>query len=161
MRSSSPARSSALRVYGCVVGMRDGGDQQVHYPAAWLAPSLHGSGGQLRIAAGDRIVNGQRVKAALDGTETVQPECAILGVFRDKHAKLQLSKNGDADGRSPGMGATSLAIRTLVSRMPRLAGSPTDRQGCHQEGHDRLSNPDQPGHRRPRQDRPRAAKCAG
>ena len=95
------------RVYGRAVGMRGGCDQQVHHPAAWLAPDLRDSIGQLRVAVGDCIVDGQRVKAALDSAETIQPKGAILRGFRDKHTELQFGETGDADGQFAGNGSNA------------------------------------------------------
>jgi hypothetical protein len=91
-----------------------------------LSADLGDSGGELCVAVGDGAVNRQRVEPALDRAEPAEPGGA--GVVRgDQDTELEFGDADDADSEFTGRGLMSVAIRTLVSSMPRVTGGPTGR----------------------------------
>jgi hypothetical protein len=72
-----------------------GGDKQVHGSCPRLPPGLDDGSRDLAVAGGDRLVDRQGVKPALQQAEPAQPLGARIGVAGDEDAVVQF---GNCDG---------------------------------------------------------------
>lgn len=80
------------RVQAGLVGVRCCGNQQVEGSRPRLTPGASHCSGETSVARGDRVIDGQRIKAALQHGQSPQPFCSGCVVSGHHDTEVQLGE---------------------------------------------------------------------